>query len=348
MPRRPAGGGSGDGGNLSLAQLRVFWTVANSVSLTKAAKQLGLSQPSLSQQIARLERALGGRLFDRINNQLVLTDAGRFLVRKAEIILAEVDEVQAGLFEVAAGRRRRIAVGALASIARCLVPAAVARTQASFPALEVDLHELSPVEAIDQLYGRNLQLALLSAHSIAANRLSFSRIELLVEPYALAVPRGLGLAGVTDPERELPRDALAVLNRCIQFNFGNQHTQRVEDWYRRHLPRHGIVARCRTYEVALAMVEAGLGVALVPSMTAQLNGRALFEVDLFELTDFERPIVALVPPQYRRVEPFTSFIAALQAAASDLPILPLSPMPPFLRLEGNAVQRPSEPAPLPA
>ena len=106
---------------ITLNQLRVFWAVAHGESLTRAAKQLGVTQPALSQQLAKLENALGGQLFDRINNQLVLTDAGRYLLRKAETVLAEMDEAEAGLAEFRLGRRRRISVGALASIARTIV-----------------------------------------------------------------------------------------------------------------------------------------------------------------------------------------------------------------------------------
>ena len=104
---------AGGQGSLALSQLRVFWTVARAPSLTQAAKQLGSSQPALSQQLAKLEQAIGGRLFDRVNNQLLLTDAGRFLLRRAETILAEVDEAEAGLQAFVEGRRGRIAVGVL-------------------------------------------------------------------------------------------------------------------------------------------------------------------------------------------------------------------------------------------
>ena len=55
---------------ITLNQLRIFWAVAHGASLTRAAKQLGITQPSLSQQLAKLEQALGSRLFDRINNEL--------------------------------------------------------------------------------------------------------------------------------------------------------------------------------------------------------------------------------------------------------------------------------------
>lgn len=323
---------------ITLAQLRTFWAVANGPSLTRAAKQLGLTQPSLSQQIAKLEHEAGGRLFDRANNQLVLTDAGRFLLRKAEAILAELDEAEVGLAEYRLGRRGRIGLGALASLARSLVPDAWRRALLKVPDLELDVHELAPSEAVEQLYGRNIQIALISAYSIAANRISFNKVEIGSDGYALAVPRGLALAGVADLDRDLDAESARVLNRCIQFNFGNAHTRRNEEWYRRVLPGHEIVAQCRTYEVALAMVEAGLGVALVPLLTTVQGGRRLFDVDLYPAPGFERPIVALVPPQYLRVQPYAAFIDALKAAGAAVAVPDLPPPPPFL--ERGAEQPP--------
>jgi DNA-binding transcriptional LysR family regulator len=260
----------------------------------------------------------------------VLTDAGRFLLRKTETVLAEIDEAEAGLAEFRMGRRSRIALGALASLARTLVPAAYRRTRATFPDLELDLHELAPAEAVEQLYGRNLQMALLSSISVAANRLSFSRVEIARDSYVFAAPRQLDLACVADPERDLTPDERHLLNRTIQFNFGNLHNQRVEAWYRRVLPRHQIVAHCRTYETALAMVEAGLGVALVPQLCTQLGGRALYDLDLYAVPELERPIMALVPPQYRHAQPFATFLDALKTAAADLSLPPVLPPPPFL------------------
>lgn len=319
---------------ISLPQLRVFWAVAHSESLTRAAKQLGVTQPALSQQLAKLESSLGGRLFDRVNNQLVLTDAGRFLLRKAEVVLAELDEAEAGLAEFHMGRRGRIAIGALASIARTLVPPAFAATLQEFPDLELDLHELAPGEALEQLYGRNIQVALVSAVSLAANRISFNRVDVARDTYVFATPKGLDLGCVTDPEWDLTPDQRRLLNRTIQFNFGNLHNQRVEDWYRRVLPRHEVLACCRTYEAALAMVEAGLGVALVPRLCTHIGAGVAPDVDLYAVPGLERPIVALIPSQYRRAQPFVSFLGALQKTAQAVRLPPVGPTPPFLRQAG--------------
>lgn len=315
---------------LTLQQLRIFWSVAHSPSLTRVAKQLGLSQPSLSQAIAKLERTLGGRLFDRVNNRLVLTDAGRFLLHKAEVILAEVDEAEAGLAEFQLGRRARISIGALPSIARAILPAAFGRALQEVPDLELDVHEIPPAEAIEQLYGRNLQIALVATGSIAENRVSFARVDVLTDDYALAVPKAIALDRVSDPARDLDPAAREVLGRCIHFNFGNAHTQRLEEWYRRVLPRHQPIAQCRNYETALAMVEAGLGVVLVPQLAATLTPPGTARIRLYKAPQQRRSIVALTAAQYLRVEPFRTFLDALQETAPAVPLPPLAPTPPFI------------------
>ena len=299
--------------------------------LAHARRQAARGDPAaLSQQLAKLETALGGQLFDRVNNQLILTDAGRFLLRKAETVLAEMDEAEAGPGGFPAGSpsphcRRRPGFARAHDRAGSL-PAALELV----PDLELDLHELAPAEALEQLYGRNLQLALLSSVSLAANRVSFTRIDIARDPYVLATPRGLDLGRIHSPETELSPEHQRILNRSIQFNFGNLHNQRVDEWYRRVLPRHQVAACCRTYELALAMVQARLGVALVPQFSTQLGGQAVYDVDLYAVPELERPIVALIPPQYRRAQPFAVFLDCLKQAADGLTLPTVGPTPPFL------------------
>jgi len=330
----------------TLNQLRIFWTLAHSPSLTQAAKQLGVSQPSLSQQLAKLERSLGTRLFDRVNNQMVITDAGRFLLHKAEVMLAEADEIETGLAAYREGRRGRIVIGALASLARNLLPEAWRRARLCIPGLEIDIHELPPRDAIEQLYGRTIQVALLAAGSLTRDHLSFARLPLFAESYVLATPPGLALERVGDPERDLTPEQRQVLARTIRFNFGSRHNQQIEAWYRRHLPRSESIGRCRTYEVALAMVEAGQGVALAPLSSTQFNGRLLFDVNIYTAPGLERRIIALIPSHYRRLEPLATFLAALGEAGRALNPVPAAPPPPFLADPAGHGRGEGEPPPL--
>src|SRR5204863_125857 len=108
-------------------------------------------------------------------------------------------------------------------------------------------------------------IGLVASNSVAQSSVPFKQIPITQDPYFFAVPKGIDLSKVCDPDEDLPPAERAVVNRCIQFSFGTQHTRRVEDWYRQILPRHRVVAQCRTYELALSMVQAGLGVCLVPA-----------------------------------------------------------------------------------
>ena len=235
---------------MTLHQLRIFWAVAHAKSFTKASKLLGLAQPSLSQQISKLEKDVGAQLFNRDRNQMNLTDAGNFLVRKAELILSSVEEVTVGLKEFSEGSRGVIAVGALSSIARNLIPSAVHRLGAIFPDVELDIHETAPAEALDLLYGRRLKIAMLATDSIASSSSSFHQTSIVTDPYVLAVPRGIDLSKIENVEKDLAIPERTVINSTIQFNFGSQHKRRIEEWYQRMLPHYRVVAQTRTYEVA--------------------------------------------------------------------------------------------------
>jgi DNA-binding transcriptional LysR family regulator len=326
----PASEGRGQTLAVSLHQLRLFWTLAHARSLTQAAKQLGISQPALSQALAKLERLLGHRLVDRQSGRLVLTDAGRFLLERAGRLLAEADALESGLAAYKAGLRGRVAVGALASIARTLLPAAFAEARARVPELALDVHEVAPQEAVEGLYGRTLDVAVVSETAVASDHLPFARRPLRVDGYALAVPDGIVLDGIVEPERELDAAARSVLARTIEFNFGTLHADRIAEWYRRVLPEARTIARVRTYETALAMVEAGHGVALVPQLTAQLAGRMLFRVRLYTVPTMERRLVALVASHRRQMEPLRTFLEALAAAAPRLELVPAISAPPFV------------------
>lgn len=299
---------------LSLQQLRIFWAIATSPSLTRAAKELGIAQPSLSQQLAKLEGTLGAPLFDRLGGQLLLTDMGRYLLERAEAILAEVDETVAGIYAFQKGERQRIAVGVLPSLARVLLPGATALLVARHPEIELDVHELAPGDALDRLYARRLQLVVLAANSLADDKVSFASAELCSDPYVLAVPQGSRLDGLA------PREAADVLHRIIRFDYGSRHNRRIEELLKRFVPRHRTVAVCRTYETALAMVEAGHGVTIVPQLATEHQGRAIFRVDRYALPIPPRRCVVLLSPKTRHLEPFKTLVDALVTVGRETPL----------------------------
>jgi DNA-binding transcriptional LysR family regulator len=311
---------------MTLHQLRIFLAVAQSATLTRASKQLGLAQPSLSQQLARLEESVGTRLFDRARNRMELTDAGRVLLRHAQSVIKEINEAEAGLREFTAGKRSIIRVAGLNSVVKALLPDALKRCGGTGAGLEIDIHEAAPAEVLEMLYSRQADIGLIAADSVAQSSIGFRQLPIVEDPYVFAVPRAIRLATTTDIEAA-PAPAVEVLNSAIEFNFGTQHTLRVQQWYQRVLPSHRIVAHCRTYDVALELVRAGFGVCLVPALTALQVAGSLDGIELYATDHGNRRTVAIIADQYLRLAPYKGLVEALQAAGRGLKMPPILPMP---------------------
>jgi DNA-binding transcriptional LysR family regulator len=146
------------------------------------------------------------------------------------------------------------------------------------------------------------------------------------DPYVFAVPKAVRLAAIKDLDGA-PESTARVLNSAIEFNFGTQHTLRVQQWYQRVLPAHRIVAHCRTYDVALELVRAGFGVCLVPALTALEVAGTLDGIELYATDHGDRRTVAIIADQYLRLSPYKDLIEALQAAGRSLVLPPILPMP---------------------
>jgi DNA-binding transcriptional LysR family regulator len=310
---------------MTLHQLRIFLAVAQTATLTRASKQLGLAQPSLSQQLARLEDSVGAKLFDRTRNRMELTDAGRVLLRHAQSVLKEVSEAQAGLRAFAAGRRSIVRVAGLNSVIKALLPEALKRCGGA-AAMEVDIHEAAPSEVLEMLYSRQADIGLIAADSVAQSSIGFRQIPIVSDPYVFAVPKAVRLGALEDINTA-PEGTRQLLNSAIEFNFGTQHTLRVQQWYQRVLPDHRFVAHCRTYDVALELVRASFGVCLVPALTALQVAGTLDGIELYATDHGDRRTVAIVADQYLRLSPYKDLVEALQAAGRDLRLPPVRPMP---------------------
>ncbi|MGI9433342.1 MAG: LysR family transcriptional regulator [Geminicoccaceae bacterium] len=286
---------------ITLRHLQILSAVAANRSLTLAAKQLGLSQPSLSQQLSKLEDDIGQRLVDRSAKGLSLTDAGRFLLEKAESILSMVEEAEIGLGQFERGVRGEVTIGALTSLARGLVTPASIALQEHYPEIQLNVVELSPRSIVKQLQSRQIQIALLTSTVLANQDVHFTKVDLAEDRYVLAVPRGMTM-------NPLPQS-----DAVIMVDFGSPIRELIGQWYKKLMPESRRVARCRTYETALSMVEAGLGVAIVPLFSTQVNGRLVFDVDLFSLPIEARKVWALLPSQYRYMQPHARILDILMA-----------------------------------
>ena len=302
---------------MTIHQIRIFWAVAQAKSYTKASKMLGLAQPSLSQQISKLEDELGSRLFERGYGNIKLTDTGEFLFSKAGQIIASIEETEEGLKQFSKKTRGILKIGMLSSVARNVLPPTMIGFANILPDIEINVIEVTPAEAIDLLYARQLNIAVLAADSIAASNISFGSKEIFSDPYVLAVPKNIDLNKIDNLE-SMKKEEKNILLSTIIFVFGIQQKKRIEEWFKDHLKETKIIAHTRSYEVALSMVEAGLGVAVLPALTAVVGTGRSYNVNLYKTEIADRRLVALYPKQYVNTEPLKSFVKNLLAAGNSL------------------------------
>lgn len=331
-------------GDITIRKLQIFWSIAHTRSLTQAAKLLGVSQPSLSQQLGSLETAIGARLFDRLSNSMALSEVGEALLAKAENVLRSLQEFEDSLPQSGAEVRRTIRIAGVTSAMRVILPHALRRLRESRPLIEFDVHEGAPAEILDMLYSRRANLGLMAANSVAEVSAGFKQHFVAEDPYVLVVPASLDLGRVRDPLTDLSPTECDLLNSTVQFVFGNQHSRRIQDWYDQVLPENRLTARARSFEVVLGMVRSGLGVCVAPALSA-LNGAELLDgIRLYGIDMEPRRIVAMIPTHCRGLDPYPQLLEALQAAGAEIRLPATSPMPPFVAKRagrGSELDRPA-------
>ena len=155
---------------MELRHLKGFLAVARHGHFTRAAGQLGLAQPALSQQIAQLEEELGVAVFERSRRGARLTAAGQSLVRRAERILLEVDEARREAGRHASLDHGHVVIGTISSIAVLRLPALLARFRARHPGVEVVVREGHTARLLDLLGAGALDLAVVHTGSLRTGR----------------------------------------------------------------------------------------------------------------------------------------------------------------------------------
>ena len=211
------------------------------------------------------------------------------------------------------------------------MPRALKRFHEDIPDVGFDVHESSPGDVLAMLYARRANIGIIAASSVAQASMGFVQVPLLDDPYVLVVPESLKLDGIKAEEKLDPAQR-AILNGAIQFVYGTQHQKRIEEWYDDALPDHRVVAQCRSFEVAVAMVRAGLGVCLAPALSCLTADTVLSRIRLYEVAiDIPRPLVALVPSQYRHLAPYSALIDMLREVGKDQVRPQIGKVPPLLK-----------------
>src|SRR5262245_2004971 len=145
----------------SMDRVRYFIAVAEERHFGRAAARLGIAQPPLSQQISRLERSLGIRLFERTTRQVALTEAGQRFLDHARGALATLrDGIEAARL-AAPGQTGQLRLGFPASLAHSPLPSVVRRFHQAFPDVDLQLHEMPTTAQLQALRRHQIDVAFL-------------------------------------------------------------------------------------------------------------------------------------------------------------------------------------------
>jgi LysR family hydrogen peroxide-inducible transcriptional activator len=243
---------------MEIHQLEYLVAVAEEGGFTRAAERMQVAQPSLSQQIKKLEKELHQPLFDRLPRGAVLTEAGQRMLEHARRALAELHDARRRVSEVGGQVTGALAVGAIPTIAPFLLPAVVRSFLGRWPEVRVSVTEDVTARLLARVGQGELDLAVLSSAGEVPN-VHVERVG--AEPLYLAVSAGHRLAGRRRVAwREVADEPFVLLHdeHCL--------AGQVQEYCVPHGLRPAVVARGAQLHTVATMVSTGLGVTVLPEM----------------------------------------------------------------------------------
>lgn len=242
--------------------LRYFLAVAETGNFSRAARSVSVTQPTLSAGIAKLERQLGARLFDRDRHSVALTPAGSRFLARARRIAAEYDLALQDLQPVPEPRVLRL--GVLATIPTAIVERLLARHRAAGAHEQLDILDGSERELAERLDRGRLDAVLTAVRPQHAR---FQREVLASERYLMVLPRDHPLAGaaMVEPE-QLAQDRMVVRRHC-------EALPEIDRFFTGRGVRPRFVLKTRSDERVLAVVRAGQGIGMMPESFAEAGLR---------------------------------------------------------------------------
>ena len=240
--------------------LRAFIETADAGSLSRAARQLAISQPSLTVQIQRLEAHLGTPLFDRHGRGVTLTEAGKALYPWARRILDDVRDTEETIRRERADGAGTLSVGAIPTVAPYVLPAAVQRLRARHAAMRVELREDYSAVLAKLLLDGSLDVV------IAALPYAFDHLDTEVlgtDALVVAVPASHAAV-------RAGRITLAQLRDAPTVTLDPAHClgEQVAGFCSSRQVSPSVVCRSAQLATVLELVGAGVGISIVPAMAA--------------------------------------------------------------------------------
>ncbi|MFB4277558.1 MULTISPECIES: LysR family transcriptional regulator [unclassified Nonomuraea] len=253
---------------MNLQQLRYAVALAEELNFGRAALREGVRQPPFSQQIGKLEEELGVQLFERTTRQVRLTPAGEAFVAEARTSLAHAELAAEAARRAGRGEAGRLAIGFVGSATNLTLPRVLRRFRARYPAVQVELRELTTAQQAEELRQGLLDVGLLHAPLAGAAAEMLSTRTVARELLLAALPSGHPLATRTP----LPAAALAG-EPFVMFprRYGPGLYDQITAVARAAGFEPGIVQEAVQMQTIVGLVAAGIGVSIVPESVARLR-----------------------------------------------------------------------------
>jgi LysR family hydrogen peroxide-inducible transcriptional activator len=246
---------------MEVHQLRYFCAVAETGSFTRAAEREQVAQPSLSQQILKLEEELGVRLFDRLGRSVRLTDLGQIFLPRARAILMELRSAKEEVAEKQSSVSGPLCLGVIPTVAPYFLPSRMALFLRKYPRAAITVVEDVTVRLVDRLRAGLVDLALMAlparGHDLECFPLQTERLfAILPKNHAMARKRSLSMKDIRQEPFLLLREDHCFRETAIEVCKHARVTPQV-------------VFESGQFSSIMAMVGAGLGISIVPEMALE-------------------------------------------------------------------------------
>lgn len=245
---------------MELHQLVYFVAVFETGSFSKAAARCNIAQPSLSQQIIKLEREFNAQLFDRMGRTTTPTEAGKVFYPRAKMILAEVEQAKYSILETQTSGNGKLSVGIIPTLAPFVIQGTVLRFKEQYPNVTLLIREDTTDNLLDLLINADMDISYLSAP--IQNKMTISE-NLLTEGLYVAVGLESEYAHLSSIDSHLLDDQPFIM-------LHDQHclSKQTESFcYAQGLSTHTLY-RTSQLSTALEFVRSNIGIALIPECAA--------------------------------------------------------------------------------
>jgi LysR family transcriptional regulator, hydrogen peroxide-inducible genes activator len=244
-------------------QLRYVCAVADTGNFSRAAERCQIAQPSLSQQVLKLEEDLGAKLFDRLGRSVRLTEVGRAFIPHARAILERMEAARSIVADKVADLRGSVAVGVIPTVAPYLMPAYTASFTKRYPEAKLRIVEETTSLLVEGLRDLSIDLAILA---LPLRHKDLELFPIRTEPLFAVLKRD-------DPRASAESLALKDLRgeSFVMLRDGHCFRDLSLDTCAHARITPNIAFESDQFSSVLGMVAAGVGVSLIPQMAIDRN-----------------------------------------------------------------------------